>query len=272
MKKLILIGLLTLLTFSQAKMVDGVAVIVEGEAITTAEIRAIKKQLHISKQEAIDLLIQDRLQKVAMKDIKVSDDEVDSKVEKIAAQNKISIKKMQKVLKQQGTSWSKYRASIKQSIKKEHFYRQKVISTISEPTEDQLKIFYDNHKKEFVIPSSLSLIEYSSKSEESLKKFLQTKKRKNIKSKKIKKYTKKLNPTLLGSLLSTPKGSFTRPFNAGDRYISYKVLSTQGKVNMPFESSKSMVTAKWRQQQQAQALKDYFQKMKTNANIKVIRK
>ncbi len=272
MKKLILIGLLTLLTFSQAKMVDGVAVIVEGEAITTAEIRAIKKQLHISKQEAIDLLIQDRLQKVAMKDIKVSDDEVDSKVEKIAAQNKISIKKMQKVLKQQGTSWSKYRASIKQSIKKERFYRQKVISTISEPTEDQLKIFYDNHKKEFVIPSSLSLIEYSSKSEESLKKFLQTKKRKNVKSKKIKKYTKKLNPTLLGSLLSTPKGSFTRPFNAGDRYISYKVLSTQGKVNMPFESSKSMVTAKWRQQQQAQALKDYFQKMKTNANIKVIRK
>ncbi|MEA1954769.1 MAG: peptidyl-prolyl cis-trans isomerase [Campylobacterota bacterium] len=272
MKKLILLGLITLLTFTHAKMVDGIALIVEGEAITTAEIRAIKKQLRVSKSDAIDLLIQDRLQKAAMKDIAVSEDEVDEKVKKIATQNKISIKKMQKVLKKRGTSWTKYRASIKESIKKERFYRTKVISTISEPTEDQLKIFYKNHKKEFTIPSSIKVIEYSSKSEKSLTKFLQTKKRKNVKRRTIKKYTKKLDPTMLSTLLRTPKGSFTRSFNAGDKYISYKVLSTHGKVNMPFKSSKDVVASRWRQQQQSKALKDYFQKMKTNADIQVIRK
>jgi hypothetical protein len=41
---------------------------------------------------------------------------------------------------------------------------------------------------------------------------------------------------------------------------------------MPFESAKPVITARWRQQQQERAVKDYFQKMRTEANIKIIRK
>ena len=54
---------MTCLTFSQAKMLDAIAIIVEGVPITTAEIRAIQTQMSISKQKATSLLIQDRLQK-----------------------------------------------------------------------------------------------------------------------------------------------------------------------------------------------------------------
>ena len=46
-----------------AKMMDGIALIVEGEVVTLAEIRALRTQLGISKTKATDLLIQDRLQK-----------------------------------------------------------------------------------------------------------------------------------------------------------------------------------------------------------------
>ena len=104
-----------------------------------------------------------------------------------------------------------------------------------------------------------------------MKKFLQTKNAKGIKSRSVTKSTKDLNPTLLGSILQTQNGAFTRPFNAGDRYISYKVLSKQGKVNMPFEAAKGAVAAKWRQQQQGKALKDYFEKIKTSADIQILR-
>ena len=51
MKKLVLLGLLTFLTFSQAKMIDAIAVIVEGEPVTTAEIAAVQQQMNISKKE-----------------------------------------------------------------------------------------------------------------------------------------------------------------------------------------------------------------------------
>ena len=57
MKKLILLGFITLITFTHAKMIDGIALIVEGEAVTTAEIRAVTQQLGVSKEKATDLLI-----------------------------------------------------------------------------------------------------------------------------------------------------------------------------------------------------------------------
>jgi parvulin-like peptidyl-prolyl isomerase len=271
MKKLILLGFITLLTFSHAKMIDAIAIIVEGEPITTAEIRAVQQQMQISKAQATDLLIQDRLQKSAMRDITIAEADIDSKIAAIAAQNNLTIPKMQKILQEQGTTWNKYRSSVRDAMKKEKFFQQNVVSSISDPSEDELKLFYRNHKEEFTIPSRVNLIEYSAPSEASMKKFLQTKNTKGIKSRSVKKSTKDLNPTLLGSILQTQNGSFTRPFNAGDKYISYKVISKEGQANMPFEAARGAVAAKWKQQQQGKALKDYFEKIKTNADIQVLR-
>ncbi|RRS32171.1 MAG: hypothetical protein P794_01990 [Epsilonproteobacteria bacterium (ex Lamellibrachia satsuma)] len=271
MKKLILLGFITLLTLAHARMVDGIALIVEGEAVTTSEIRAVQRQVGVSKAQAIDLLIQDRLQKAAMKNIHISEDEIDAKIAKIAAQNNISIPKMQKILKQRGTSWAKYRSSIREAMKKEKFYKEKVVATIPAPSEDELKLFYRNHKKEFVIPSSISMIEYSTSSKQTMEKFLRTKNTKGIKSRSVTKKTKTLNPALLSMLLRTQNGAYTRPLNTGDKYVVYKVKSKNGRVGMPFESAKGAVAARWRQQQQGKALKDYFSKMRTSADVQILR-
>jgi len=271
-KKIFLLSFLTFITFLEAKMVDGIAIIVEGEPITTAEIRAIRTQFSVSKKEASDMLIQDRLQQSAMRDIDIDEVAIDSKISSIAAQNNLTVPKMQKILKEQGTSWSKYRSGIRNAMKKEKFFKEKVISNIPEPSQDELKLYYNNHKDEFLSPASVSLIEYSAATESKMKDFLQTKKKKGIKSRSVTKKTKDLNPTLLGNILQTQDGSYTRPFNAGDRYISYKVLSKNGKVTLPFEAASGAVAARWKQQQQGKALKDYFEKLKTNADVQYIRK
>ncbi len=273
MKKLILLGCIALFTFAQAKMVDGIAMIVNGEAVTTSEIRALQQQMGISKKQAVDLLVQDRLQKSAMQKITIPESDIDAKIAQIAALNNLTVPKMQKLLKQQGTSWDKYRKSIKESLKKQKFYREKVASTVARPSEDELKLFYENHKKEFIIPTSISMIEYSASSEDALKKFLETKKKgRGVKSRSVKKSTSNLNSALLGTLLQTQNGAFTRPFNAGDRFITYKIISKNGRKSMSFEDAKGAVAGRWRQQQQGKALKDYFEKMKTNTDIKIIRK
>jgi len=271
MKKLILLGLIALLTLSHAKMVDGIALIVEGEPVTTAEIRAIQQQMQVSKKQAESLLIQDRLQKSAMKDIVIDEGSIDSKIAAIAAQNNLTIPKMQKILKEQGTPWSKYRVGIRYAMKKERFFQENVLNSIPAPSEDELKLFYQNHKKEFVAPLSVSLIEYSAKTEVAIKNFLQTENKKGIKSRSIEKKTKDLNPALFGAIMQTQDGSYTRPFNAGGKYIIYKVLSKDEKTAMPFETVRGAVTAKWTQQQQGKALKDYFEKLKTNADVQYIR-
>lgn len=271
MKKLFLLGCILFAITTQAKMVDGIALIVEGEPVTTAEIRALQKQMSISKQQAKNLLIQDRLQKSAMRDIVIDETSIDSKISAIAAQNNITVPKMQKILKAQGTSWTRYRNTIREAMKKEKFFKNHVLSSIPEPSDDELKLYYKNHKKDFFAPKNVNLIEYSATSESKLKDFLTGKKTKGVKSRSVKKLTKNLNPTLLGTILGTQNGAYTRPFNAGDRFITYKVLSKNGKMMLPFETAKPAVSAKWKREQQSKALKDYFEKLKTNADIQIIR-
>jgi len=272
MKKLVLLGIITLITFTHAKIVDAIAVVVEGEPITTAEIRAIQTQMSVSKKEATNLLIQDRLQKSAMKDIAIDEAAIDGKISGIAAQNNLTVPKMQKILKEQGTSWSKYRKSVRDAMKKEKFFQDNVVNSIPEPTDDELKLYYHNHQEVFIAPKDVKLIEYSASSEQRMKDFLQTKNTKHVKSKTVTKSVQSLNPTLVGTILSTQDGSYTRPFNAGDRYISYKVVSKSGQVTMPYESAQGAVAARWKQQQQQKALKDYFEKLKTNADVQYIRR
>ena len=271
MRKLVLLGFTTLFTLMQAAMVDGIALVVEGEPVTIAEMRAVQKQMNVSKEQATNLLIQDRLQKTAMKDIEIADADIDAKIESIATQNNLTIAKMQAILQEQGTSWTKYRSSVKDAMKKEKFFQENIARSIPSPSEDELKMFYGRHKNEFIIPASVHLIEYTAPTEEAMKKFLQTKDAKGIKSTPVTKATKDLNPALLGSILQTQDGSFTRPLNAGDRFISYKVVSKEGQSAMPFEAAKGAVGARWRQEQQGKALKDYFEKLKTNADIQIIR-
>ena len=273
MKKtlLFLITLLALISPIEAKMVDGVALVVEGEAVTTAEIRAIQTQLGVSKTEAIDLLIQDRLQKVTMKDINIPEENIDKKIAEIAAQNNLSIPKMQKILQAQGTSWVQYRQSIRDGLKKSKFYRDVIASATPDPTEDELKLFYENHKKEFTLPSRINMIEYTASTQKKMNTFLKTHNKAYVSSKKVHKNTKETDGALLSMLLSTPNGGYTKAINAGDRYVIYKVVSKEGKTNMPFEAAKNMVTQAWKQAQQTQALKDYFQKLRTRADVQILR-
>jgi parvulin-like peptidyl-prolyl isomerase len=252
-------------------MVDGIALVVEGEAITTAEIRAIRTQMGISKKKATDLLIQDRLQKSVMREIKIDETLVDQKVSAIAKQNNLSIPKMQKILKRQGTKWTHYRSSIRDALKQEKFYKETVIASIPTPSDDELKILYRNHKSSFTMPSYINVVEYSSKTQSGINDFLRTKKRKGIKSRSSKKSTKTLDPDMLSTFLRTNNGKYTTSFNAGDKYIAYKVVSKRGKTPLSFAASRNAVEARWRQEQQGKALEDYFEKLKTRADIEILR-
>jgi len=273
MKKtlIFLISLLALTSFVSAKMVDGIALIVEGEAVTVAEIQAIQTQMGVNKSQAVDLLIQDRLQKIAMKDITIPEADIDKKIAQIAAQNNLSIPKMQKILQTQGTSWVQYRQSIRDGLKKSKFYQDVIASSTPDPTDDELKLFYKNHKQEFTLPERINMIEYSANSKKNMNTFLKTHKTSSVSSKPVHKNTKETDGALLAMLLATPNGGYTKSMNAGNRYVVYKIVSKQGKTTIPFEKAKNMVTQAWKQTQQAQSLKDYFQKLRTRADVQILR-
>ena len=269
MLKKITLLLSLLFSLSEAKILNAIAVTVEGEAITTAEIRAVQEQMQVSKKEAIDILIQDRLQQIALKDIYVPESDVDAKIEMIAKQNNLTVPQMQKVLKVQGTSWTQYRSSIQKAMKQEKFFAQNVVKEMPQVTDEKLMVYYQQHQNEFIIPASISVIEYSASSQKKIESFMQT--GEGIKGKEVELDATALNPTMLQMMLQTPSGGFTQPLNAGDRYLIYRVLSKDGQAHMSFEEVKPLLAGKWMQEQQEKALKDYFKKMRTGATIEFIR-
>ena len=256
---------------THAKMIDGLALIVEGKAVTTAEIHAVETQMNVSKKEAINLLIQDRLQAIAMRGINISEKAIDKKIALIATRNNVTVPQMQEILNEQGTPWAIYRNSIRDGLTKEKFYLDKMVAKTPNPTQEEIKIYYRNHKDLFSVPKSISLVEYSTSSKKKMEKFLHTNKTSYVKARKMTKSAKSFKPALLDMLLRTENGHYTQVINTGNKYIIYKVKSKHGKTSLSFKKAKGMVIGKWKQTQQNKALKDYFKKLRTSADIQIVR-
>ena len=273
MKKILFLIFVLLVTLTQAKVYNAIAIVVDGEPITTTEISAVQKQLRVSKKEAQSMLIENRLQKAAMKDISVSEDEIDKRIELIAKQNNMTVKKMQGVLKKQKQSWNSFRDQIKTSVQKQKFFRTKIAKNIPEPSDDELKIFYRNHPELFSMPSSITVIEYSASSAGKIQALLDNPaNQKGVKRKKVTFKGADVTPQLLAMISETPIGSFTPAFNNGNAFVTYKVLSKgKGKLK-PFEDARNNVVMAWKKEQQGDAIEEYFEKMKTNATIEYIRR
>jgi len=272
MKKLLLSALFICVTVMEARMTNGIAMVVEGEPITIAEIKAVQTQLGVSKSEAKDMLILNRLQKAAMRDIVISEDEIDTRVALIAKQNNLSLKAMQEEIKKQGLTWRKFREQIQTSLQKQKFFRSKIARTIPEPSDDELKIFYKKNITKFKMPSSITAIEYSASSSKAIQAFLKNPSQRNgIKSRTVVYKGADLTPQLMSMFAGVRLGSFTPAVNNGSAYVSFKITDQGNAVSKPFADVKKSVMSAWRSEQQAEAIKGYFEKMKRSAAIEIIR-
>jgi parvulin-like peptidyl-prolyl isomerase len=253
-------------------MINAIAIVVEGEPITTAEIKAVQTQMSISKSEAQNLLIENRLQKSAMRSITVSEDDIDTRIAKIAQKNGLSIKQLQKEIKKQGLTWNKFRDQIRTSVKKQKFFREKIAKTIPVPTRDELKIFYKNNSSQFKMPSSITATKYSASSSKILKNFIKSGSKKGIKAQSVTYKGATLSPQLLSMFAGVNIGSFTPILNNGSSFVTFRLKSIGESIIKPFTQVESSVTTAWRNQQQAKAIQAYFERMKSSASIEIIRK
>lgn len=275
MKK-ILPFLLFSLIGSQAQIIDAVAIDVEGEAITTLEIQAVQQKMSMSRQAAVETLIKDRLEKATLKqaNIQISQEEIQAKVQTIASSRGMNQSQMQQALAQKGLTWDSYIKQLTTEIKKEHFYRDHIAANITKPSESELESYYNMHKEKFSsAPTQMSLIAYLAPSLEKLKASISnpTQSIEGVQKKSILASSNEMTPELLQLINQTSTNQFTSPVNTGKGFITYFVKSkgTQGQAG--FQSVKSSVMGMWMQEQRAQAGQDFFNKLKSNANIRVIR-
>ncbi len=274
MRKLLLLLLFCLLTL-EAQVIDAVAIDVEGQAITVLEIQAVQQNFKISKEAAIEMLIRDRLEKSAIEEagITVSDDEVQQKIATIATSKQLTISQMKTLLQKRGLTWDGYLKQIKLEIKKERFFQEHILSTIDRPSDSELKTYYNTHKEAFSsVPTQMSLVEYTSNLANLLKEAISNpmKPIEGVSKKNILASSDQMSPALLNLIEQTPANSFTKPINTGKGFIAYFVKS-KGSGQSGFEAVKNAVLASWMQSKRVQASKDFLNKLKANAKIRVIR-
>jgi len=274
MKKILPLLICTFLS-SQAQVLDAIAIDVEGEAITTLEIQAVQQKLKMSKQAAVETLIKDRLEKSAIKKagIVINDEEIQAKINSIASSKGLTQAKMKELLNQKGLTWNSYIEQLTTEMKKERFFQEVILSTIDRPSDDELQDYYNTHKEAFSnAPRQMSLIAYTSDTASSLQQAMANPMQPTtgVTKKNILASSNEMSPALLNLIESTEINAFSKPVNTGKGFLAYFVKS-KGSGQSGFAAVKNAVAVRWVQEQRVQAGKDFLNKLKSNANIRVIR-
>ncbi|NPA61109.1 MAG: hypothetical protein GXO06_02355 [Epsilonproteobacteria bacterium] len=261
------------------EVIDAIAIDVNGEPITTLDIRAVEGKFNLSKKMAIEMLIQNRLEKSELNrlNIEVSDEEIDAKIGEIASSKGMDIERFKAVVAKSGFSYQKYREEVALAIKREKFIIEKIVPLIVKPTEDDLKLYYQTHKGNFenLAPmTQISVIAYSSRSSSKLREAISNPMRviDGVVRKNLLIGASDVPPNIFQTIQSTPEGQFTKPINTGRGFIAYFVKSkSKQSGGSNFDIVKSQVEMRWFQEQKGKVMKDYIDKLRGSADIRVIR-
>ena len=136
-------------------------------------------------------------------------------------------------------------------------------------------MYYESNKDQFASLGSavqMSLVAYASNSSMKLQEAMQNPMRKieGVQQQSLLVSSSEMAPQHFQLIQSTPEGSFTQPINTGQGFVAYYVKS-KGKGQGGFESVKNAVMMQWVQEERMKAGQDFINKLRSDADIKIIR-
>lgn len=275
LKILILWGFIASNIFA-ATLVNGISVIVNNEPITLYEIHKVSRQENVSLNEALNSLIQNRLKDIQIKRlaIKASSFEVSQEIEDIAKKNGMSSNDLLKVVESKGISEKAYRKDISDGIKNRKLFQRVFKHKIPIITNDDIKRYYEKNLSKFSQATSFNITVYSSKTETGLRRALQNPMAPtmgvNIENKDID--ASSLDRKKLYFLNQTPVGKFTPVVRSQDGYVAYLVNNKSNATPLSLNEATPLIKEQLSQQNQKMAIDNYFDKLRANAHIEVVRK
>ncbi len=274
MKKIIF-GLTLISAISFAATLDGIAVKVNNKVVTMYEILKLQHEKKITQEQAIDDLVQARLEEIEMdkKELSIDDFEIDKQLERIASSNGLTLSQFKDALKQRFIDFDTYKKDVKKRMVRDKLFQKIAFQKYVPVDEKDIVNYYEANKNEFMTPSKISVVEYSSDQKEALETLMKTPLAsvKNVKKNELTIDTKGLEHGLVYLFKETKEGQFTPPIDIKGRYISYFIKQKLENTQLTMESVRNEVFEKLASKKEEAAIKEYFDKLKASANIKVIR-
>lgn len=272
LKMRIFLLLFMIFALSYARQINAIALTVDQEIITEYEISKLMQEKKISKQEAINELIDDKLELAEIKKYKifVNEFELENEMNKMLMQSNSSLNQLKANLSKK--DFQKAKENFKKQLEKRRLYEALVSAYKVDTSEQGLRSYYDSNPDDFVIFTQIS-VEVLSSSEASELEKLKTSKRKaaSIQSENVILSPQNSDIRLLAFLSRLKPGEYTPIMQNNDIFMMYKVKNKEQAQTLPFDEIKSEITNLYASKQREEYLSDYFNKLRAKADIKYLR-
>lgn len=272
LKMRIFLLLFMIFALSYARQINAIALTVDQEIITEYEISKLMQEKKISKQEAINELIDDKLELAEIKKYKifVNEFELENEMNKMLMQSNSSLNQLKANLSKK--DFQKAKENFKKQLEKRRLYEALVSAYKVDTSEQGLRSYYDSNPDDFVIFTQIS-VEVLSSSEASELEKLKTSKRKaaSIQSESVILSPQNSDIRLLAFLSRLKPGEYTPIMQNNDIFMMYKVKNKEQAQTLAFDEIKSEITNLYASKQREEYLSDYFNKLRAKADIKYLR-
>ena len=274
MKKIFFI-LLFGFTFSYANSLNAIALIVNDEPITVFDIDEKMSESKKSKSDTVSELIDEILfnQEIEKRNISVDIFDVNNHLEKVAAQNGMDLYTFKSIIKQKYKDYDAFEENTKHQVLKQKLAKKIIRGKLNIATDNDLEIYYNNNQNIFKTANKVHVVQYTSKNKKELLSILRNPMKESsavLKNAVVLQHSK-LNSQLKFLLNDTKVNTFTPIFVANKQFVSLLVRKKEGESTLPFVEVKQRIFSVVMRDREKSYLKEYFEKLKLTAEIKIIR-
>jgi parvulin-like peptidyl-prolyl isomerase len=262
-------------SLSFAQMVNGIAITVNDEPITLYDIDRTMAVNKIGKNEAVSYLIDKVLYDQLVQENNISADifDINDYIEKLANANGMDVYTFKSIVKQKYSDYEVFENEAKNTVIRQKLVQKIVKGQLTIATQEDMELYYEKNKNQFLTAKNFDVIQYSSKNKASL---IATIKNPLLIAEDVEKNTisldsEKLQTQMQYLLNETQENSFTPIFTANKQYVTLFIQKKTGSTPLAFESVKAKIFNDIMSLREKMYLKDYFEKQKLTADIKIVR-
>lgn len=265
-----------LASLASAQYVNGLVATVENEPITDYEMNSVMRQMNIDSQKALNVLIRQKLEDAQINALNITVDpfEVNEKISQIISANGLDMQTFQSMLASKGVSFDMFKKDIETGLKKEKLYARILNNPSQNITPENARRFYESNLGMFAQFETINIVRYSSNSKEVLENVVKSpmSAQAGVNIENLKLESKNLNPQLRYIFLNTKNNTFTPAFGGNGEYQMFYVVSKEGSYVPSFEEVEKEAISAMANQEREVAVADYFNKLRSKANIEVIKR
>ncbi|GAA9423116.1 hypothetical protein TH0833_08990 [Helicobacter pylori] len=257
------------------KVVGGISLLVNGSPITLYQIQEEQEKSKVSKAQARDRLIAERIknQEIERLKIHVDDDKLDQEMAMMAQQQGMDLDHFKQILMAEG-HYKLYRDQLKEHLEMQELLRNILLTNVDTSSETKMREYYNKHKEQFSIPTEIETVRYTSTNQEDLERAMSNP---NLEVPGVSKANEKiemktLNPQIAQVFISHEQGSFTPIMNGGGgQFITFYIKEKKGKNEVSFSQAKQFIAQKLVEESKDKILEEHFEKLRVKSRIVMIR-